>query len=99
MIVKIHKTDDNRMVLAICDSSLIGKKFEEGKKQLDLTSDFYKGQEMSEKEVGNLLRNSYLTDVVGEKSIALAIKEGIINESNIKKISNVPYTQIIVNLC
>lgn len=44
MIVKMHKTQDNRIVLAVCDNDLLDKKFEEGKMQLDLTSYFYKGE-------------------------------------------------------
>jgi len=44
MIVKSHSTGDGRKVIAICDDSLLGKKFEEGDKQLDLTSEFYQGQ-------------------------------------------------------
>ena len=44
MIVKIHKRDD-RTILAVCDSDLIGRTFTEGERQLDLSSDFYKGEE------------------------------------------------------
>ena len=45
MIVKIHKMPDGRSVIAVCDSNLLGKKFEEKNLQLDLTADFYKGSE------------------------------------------------------
>ena len=48
MIVKKHVTQDRRLLLAICDSSLKGKKFVVGEKQLDLTSGFYAGEEMGE---------------------------------------------------
>ncbi len=40
MIVNIHKTSDGRRIIAVCDSELIGKKFEEHNLQLDLTSNF-----------------------------------------------------------
>ena len=39
MLVKIHKSYRN--VVAVCDSDLIGKKFEEDKFQLDLKESFY----------------------------------------------------------
>ena len=96
MIVKIHKTDDGRLILAVCDSELIGKKFEEGNKQLDLDSDFYKGEEKTEKETADLMRNSYILNIVGEKSVGLAIKEGLANKETINRISQVPYAQIII---
>lgn len=96
MIVKVHKTDDGRLVLAVCDTNLLGKKIEEGKAQLDLTSDFYKGDEKDDIEACDLMRNSYLVNLVGEKAIALALKEDIISDGQVKKINGVPYTQAIV---
>ena len=96
MIVKLHKTNDNQMLLAICDSDLIGKKFEEGKKQLDLTSDFYKGEEKTEQETADLMRNSYIMNIVGEKSVQLAIKEDLISEEDTNKIDNIPYAQSVI---
>lgn len=92
MIVKLHESE-NGTVVAVCDSDLIGQKFEDGDLQLDLTSDFYKGEEKADGEIGDLLRNAYVLNIVGEKSVALALKEGIIDEANIKNISGVPYIQ------
>ena len=96
MIVKTHKTQDGRKILAICDSDLIGQKFEEKKLQLDLTSDFYKGEEKNEEEIISLLKGCYLINVVGEKSIGLVIKLGIINKNNIIKIKNITHAQGIL---
>ena len=45
MIVKIHN-NEGRLILAICDKDILGKKFVEEKKQLDLSSGFYKGEQM-----------------------------------------------------
>jgi len=83
------------MLLAVCDSELIDKKFEEGKGQLDLTSDFYKGDEKTEIEVSDLMRNSYIINIVGEKSVGLALKEELISEENVKKIDGVPYASAV----
>ncbi len=94
MIIKIHKTEGNKMLLTVCDSELIDKKFEEGEKQLDLTSDFYKGDERSDQEVCDLMRNAYIINLVGEKAVALALKEELIDEAHIKKIDNISYAQI-----
>ena len=54
MLVKVHKNTEGQILLAICDDDLIGKKFEEGNLQLDLSSDFYKGEEKSEDEIMDL---------------------------------------------
>ena len=49
MIVKVH-SDKNRLIVAVCDNEVFGKKFYEGELQLDLSSDFFKGEEMKEEE-------------------------------------------------
>ena len=43
MLVKIHKS--YRDVVAICDSRLLGNKFEQGNMQIDLTGEFFNGDE------------------------------------------------------
>jgi len=96
MIVKIHKIQDGRRILAICDNDLIGKKFEEGKLQLDLSSDFYNGKERSEEEVIELLKGSYIVNIVGKKSIGLMIKLGVVNEKNILRVKNIPHAQAVL---
>ncbi len=96
MIVKVHKTQDGRRIVAICDNDLIGKKFEEGNLQLDLSSSFYQGEEMSEKGVMELIKGSCMVNIVGEKSIKLAVKLGIVGKKGIIKIKNTPHAQVIL---
>lgn len=95
MIVKIHKKDD-KTVVAVCDSDLIGHKFEEGELQLDLSSDFYNGEKMNEIDAGDIIRNSDLVNLVGENSVKLGLKEGVIEKKHIIKIKNIPHAQAIV---
>ena len=96
MIVKVHKTPDGRKVVAICDNELVGKKFEEGKFQLDLSSSFYKGEEMDEEKARVLIKGSYILNIVGEKSIDFAMKLGIVKKESIIKIKNIPHAQAIL---
>ncbi len=96
MIVKVHKTQDGRKVIAICDNELIGKKFEEGKLQLDLNSSFYNGDETDEEGVIELIKDSCIVNIVGEKSTNLALKLKIVEKKDIIKIKNIPHTQAIL---
>jgi len=96
MIAKAHKNPDGKIVVAVCDSELLGKKYEEDNKQLDLTSSFYKGDEMEDVAVGDLMRNSDSVNLVGEKAVNLGIQEGVIDEEHVKKISGIPYAQAVV---
>ena len=60
MIVKIHKTQEGRIILAVCDKEIIGKKYEENGIQLDLKSEFYKGKEIEEEKVKELFKKASL---------------------------------------
>ncbi len=92
MIIKIHKS--YRDVIAICDSELLGKKFEEGKIQLDLTGEFFNGEEKNEGKIMEIIENAAKEDatfnIVGEKAVQLALKACIISKKGIKKIQGIP---------
>jgi len=93
MFVKIIKS--YRVIVAVCDSELIGKKFEEGKFQLDVKESFYKGEIVSEEKLIEILEDMIREDatfnIVGEKSVSAALKSGIVNEEGIKKIHGIPF--------
>jgi len=98
MFVRIIKS--YRDVVAICDSELLGKKFEEGDFQLDVKEGFYKGDEMNNKQVSDIIRKMALEDatfnIVGEKSVALAINTGIITREGIKSIQGIPFAMVLI---
>ena len=93
MFVRIHKSYRN--VVAICDKELVGKKFEDGKKQLDLLENFYKGEEANKEGVIALIlrqaREDATFNIVGEKSIAAAIEAGIITKESVARVQNIPF--------
>ena len=98
MFVNIIKS--YRDTVAICDKELLGKKFEQDKLQLDIKENFYKGEEKSEQETFQIIQNMSAEDatfnIVGQKSIALAIKAGIISEQGVKKIQDVPFALVLM---
>lgn len=91
-MVKVHE-QQGKVLVAVCDSELLGKTFSEDDQQIDLTSNFYKGEEKSEEEIGDLLRNADAVNLVGTKSINIGIREGIIDEEHIARIENIPHAQ------
>jgi hypothetical protein len=95
MIVKIHKRDD-RTIVAVCDSDLIGRKFEQGDRQLDLTSDFYAGEERDDKEVGDLIRNADIINLVGQNAVKLGLQEEVITQDHVITIAGIPHAQAVV---
>lgn len=98
MFIKIHRT--YRDVIALCDSELIGKKFEEGNFQLDVKESFFKGDEVSEKEVIEIIQKMSAEDatfnIVGKKSVNAGLRAGIISEEGIKRIQNIPFAMVLI---
>jgi len=92
--IKVHKS--YKLVVAMCDSNLLGKKFEQDKLQLDLVERFYKGEELSFEEAKKHMEKHTLDDatfnIVGEEAIKAAMETGIIEQAHIGKIDNIPYT-------
>jgi len=95
VIVKIHKRED-RTIVAVCDSDLVGQKFTEGERQLDLTGDFYKGEERDEKEVGDILRNADIVNLVGKTAVRLGIQEEVITQDHVITIAGIPHAQAVI---
>ena len=95
MLVKIHKKE-NRTIIAVCDKELIDKLLEENGKQLDLRGDFYKGEERTIEEIGDLIRNADGINLVGQEAINLGLQEGVIEKENIITIKGIPHAQALL---
>jgi hypothetical protein len=63
---------------------------------LDLTSDFYKGKKMSQADAEKECKKAYIINAVGEKSVELVKKMGIIGQENIMKIKKIPFVQCLL---
>ena len=98
MLVKIQQSC--RYIVAICDSNLIGKRFEEGKLQLDIKESFYKGEEKTREQVLHIIKKMAAEDatfnIVGKESIQTAIESGIISEESIGKIHGILFALILL---
>ena len=97
MYVKLHKS--YRTIVAVCDSDLIGKTFEEGIKQLEVRESFYKGEDLDYKKAIELMKKHSKDDatfnIVGEKAIKAALKAEIIDKAGIGKIDGIPYALVL----
>ena len=96
MYLKIHKS--YRTVVALCDEELLGKKFEEGIRQLDCRESFYKDKLISYEEAVKTIQFQMNEDatfnIVGEKSTRSAIESGLIEEENRIRIAGIPFTLV-----
>jgi len=86
---------------------LRGKRFEEpfekGIKQLDVKESFYKGKEgkkVSKEELLDIIKSFSVEDstfnIVGEKSIQVALEAGMISEKEVGKIQDIPFALVLL---
>jgi len=96
IFVKKYCTDHGVM-LAMCDEELIGRVLKEGKIEIDLEkyASFYKGDLMSEADAMAIEINElYSANIVGERSVSIMMKKGIVGKDEVKKACKVPFVQV-----
>ena len=101
MFVKI--IESYRNVVAIADEELVGKKFFEGNKQLDVKESFYKSESensLSKEEVKEIILEMTKEDatfnIVGKNAVSAALEAGIISEEGIDEVQGVPFALVLL---
>ena len=95
MIAKKHH-HGKRLVLAVCDKDLLGKKFESDTMLLDLSSAFYKGEAIETAELKELCKKAYIINAVGEKSTKMLVEIKLASPKEIKKVNDIPHIQLLI---
>lgn len=94
-IVTKHMSE-GRLVLAVCDSDIHGRKFKDENAVLDLGSKFYNGEEKDAEQTANLMEKAYIINAVGEGAVEIAIKLRLTAKENVKDVSGVPHVQVLM---
>jgi len=98
MQIKIHES--YRVLVALADTDLIGKKFEEGIRQIEVNPSFFQGEEKDKTEIIDILKNMQKEDaifnIVGKESVECALKAQIIKKQGIMIIDNVPVAFVLL---
>jgi len=93
MIYKLHEISGQR-VLACCDAALMGKSIKKGKVEMKVSEHFYKGEKIKEEELKKILKEADSVNLIGKKCVNVALKIGLINNSDIILIGKIPHIQI-----
>jgi len=95
ILAKAHVVNGKKLV-SVCDAELLGKKFEEKDFQLDLTGNFYKGEQTSEEKLVQLLKGAYVVNLVGKESVEFGIKKGFVKRESVKSVADVPHAEVFM---
>lgn len=85
----------NDLLIGACDEELIGKKFEDGKLQIDVNKSFYDGQRISSDVLKKFLEEATIANLVGEKTVNCAIDIGLVDPDCVLKIKGIPHAQMV----
>ena len=92
--MKVH-TRGAEVLVAACDSDIVGKTLREGELRLHVSS-FYEGEEVTQEEFVKQLKMATIGNLVGKETIEAARRAGLIGNDGIITVAGVPHAQIFV---
>ncbi|MBS3123930.1 DUF424 family protein [Candidatus Woesearchaeota archaeon] len=95
-LIVSEKESQNGLILVITDIDLLGKKFEEGNRQLDLSKEFYKGTERDKEWIKKMSEKARHFHLTGKEAVALGIELELVKVENILYVQKVPHAQAVV---
>ncbi|MFA5572524.1 MAG: DUF424 family protein [Crenarchaeota archaeon] len=85
----------NNVILAICDSDLLGKTLREENIVFQVKNEFYNGRKATVEEAVGLIGNSTIVNLVGRACVEKAIAQGFVHPEAVLKIEGIPHAQIV----
>jgi len=92
--IKIYKRG-NDLLIGACDENLLGKKFEDGKFQIDVKKDFYEGEKIAPEVLKKYLDDATIANLVGKATIKVAVDMGLVDPDCVIKIKGIPHAQMV----
>lgn len=90
------KNGTSGLLLVVTDQEIMGERFEEGKRQLDLSAAFYQGERMEKAEVKKLFTQAQHLHLTGKKAVALALEDDLVGGNNILWIQGIPHVEVVM---
>jgi hypothetical protein len=82
-------------LVAVCDKDLIGKTLKDGKIRLEVKKEFYGDKLTSPDEAAKALSEADTGNIVGKKSVKIAIERNLVDPSAVIHIAGIPHVHII----
>jgi hypothetical protein len=94
MFLKVHRSRETGNVVAVCDRELLNTTLRHGKLTITITDSFYGNTPATEDDIKDALKNAGNINLIGERSVNLAIEMGLLTKSGCMMIGKVPHAQI-----
>ncbi|MEM5773319.1 MAG: DUF424 family protein [Candidatus Aenigmatarchaeota archaeon] len=84
------------VVVVICDEELLGKKLKmENNMTIEISEKFYGGRLVDEATALKLLNKATIGNLMGERIVEIANKNGFIVKENVILINGIPHAQFV----
>lgn len=94
MFLKIHRSPEMGDVVAVCDRELVNTTLTHGKLTVSVTEAFYGTCPATEADVQEALKTAGNINLMGERSVAIAERMGLVTRSGCIMIGTVPHAQV-----
>jgi len=92
--IKLYRSAED-LILGACDKELLGKTFTDGERQIDVSERFYQGDIIEPEELKSLLSDATIANLVGKKTIDVALEMELVDKDSLLIIDDVPHAQIV----
>jgi len=93
--MKVWRIRKGEVMVALCDSHVIGKKVCEGKLVLDASRDFYCGDLVTSEAAVDTLRLATVANLVGKEAVRCGVEAGLIHKDAVMSIGGIPHAQFV----
>lgn len=93
--MKVYRVE-REVVVAVCDSDIVGKTFREGEVKIEVKESFYGDVDVDEEDVRRALKVATIANITGKRAVKIAIEMGIVDESNVLKIGECWHAQMVI---
>jgi hypothetical protein len=97
MLLRERDTPEGLLV-SVCDADCLGETFEEGEVSLDVTEEFYGGDEAERADaaaVVDSLSRATTANIVGERAVSVAIDAGLVDEDRVLEVGETLHAQLL----
>jgi hypothetical protein len=95
MYLSIYRKEGDVLVAA-CDSDVIGRSFREGAVKIDVSAGFYGDRLMPVAELGKVLASATIANLTGNRVVSHAVEEGFIDGGCVLEVSGVKHAQLVL---
>ncbi|ADQ65724.1 hypothetical protein C499_10989 [Halogeometricum borinquense DSM 11551] len=97
MLLRERETPEGLLV-SVCDRDCLGETYEDGQVSLEVTEEFYGGEEADKVDadaVVDSLTRATVANIVGERAVGVAIDAGIVDEETVLDVGETRHAQLL----